>query len=344
MTRKTITRTVLLLAGIGLLGAFIYSAGPGEIIANVKRIGWGFVALMGLSLLWRSLAATGMWLLFEKEHGLSWMKVMLIRWAGEAVNSLMPFGNVGGEPVKAMLLSREMRGTEATGYVLLDKTIFFIGSVAFMTSGALIGAVILAEHPAVLLGTIGLLVPWVLTLAWIVWRQAKGDFVVQVSRVLGWVRIKLSDKTKKKLERVDGTMKQFWKRRRGRFVASLLVHSTARVLRAADVFLCVYLLGETISWTGAYFTAAAGMLVSTTFFFIPGALGASEGGHAFVFDMIGLGLTAGVTVGLVRRIRNYTLSAIGYVIFVTWPAKPDTESESKTDTETEPATATATGD
>lgn len=313
-----------MLLGIGLLGAFVWSAGPGEILANVQRIGWvGFGALMLVSFVWRSLASTGMWLLFEKERGLSWTKVMLIRWAGESLNSLLPFGNVGGEPVKAMLLGREMRGTEATGYVLLDKTVFFIGSVIFMTSGAIVGAVILADHPIVLAGTIALLVPWVGTVTWIVWRQAKGDFVVQVSKALRLVRITLSEKTKSKLVRVDDTMKTFWRERRGRFVGSLLVHLLARMLRAVDVFLCVYFLGLTISWTGAYFTAAAGMLVSATFFFIPGGLGATEGGHALVLDMIGLGVTAGVTVGLVRRIRNYAISAIGYAIFVAWPAKED---------------------
>ena len=327
VTRKTLTRAVLTLVGIAALGGFVWSAGPGAIVDNVRRIGWGFFALIAVSSVWRGFASTAMWLLFEKEHGLSWVKVMQIRWAGEALNSLMPFGNVGGEPVKAMLLGREIPGTEATGYVLLDKTIFFMGSVVFMTSGVLIGAVVLADHPAVLFGTVGLMVPWVAVLGWIVWRQAKGDFVVQVSRVLKLLRINLSEKTRAKLVRVDGTMQQFWKERRGRFLLSLSLHTIARLFRAVDVWLCVVLLGETISWSGAYFTAAVGMLVSATFFFIPGALGASEGGHAFVFDLIGLGVTAGVTVGLVRRIRNYTISAVGYAMFVAWPSKKDAAAE-----------------
>lgn len=316
-----VIRTLLLLVGVGLLAIFIWSAGPQEIANNVARIGWGFGWLLLISLVWRSLAATGMWLLFEPHHGMSWWKIMLIRWAGEAVNTLMPFGNVGGEPVKAVLLSRELGGAESAGFVLLDKTIFFIGSILFMTSGTLIGAVLLADHVEVLIGTIALLVPWVGLLGWAVWRQAKGDFVVKVSRVLALVRIKLSDKTIQKLERVDDTVSNFWRKQKGRFFLALTVHAIARLLRVADVWVCVYLLGEHIEWTGAYFTAAAGMLVSSTFFFIPGALGASEGGHGFVFKLIGLGVTAGVTVGLVRRIRNYILSAIGYAIFVGWPSE-----------------------
>lgn len=321
--RRWILRAVLALLGVGLLGGFVYSAGPGEIARNLTRIGWGFGWLVLLSLLWRSLAATGMWLLIGAEASVPWWKVMLIRTAGESLNALMPFGNVGGEPVKAVLLARELGGPKATGIVLLDKTIFFIGSLLFMTSGTVVGAFLLADHPEVLAGVVALLVPWVGMLGWIIWRQAKGDLLLQLSRLAAALRLPLGDKLKQKLERIDAVMSAFWARGKGRFLASLAVHTLARVLRAADVWLCVALLGESISWTGAYFTAAAGMLVSTTFFFIPGALGASEGGHAFVFDLIGLGVAAGVTVGLVRRIRNYFISALAYGLVVWWPdAKP----------------------
>ncbi len=316
-------RIVLALLGVGLLGGFVYSAGPTEIGRNLARIGWGFGWLVALSLLWRSLAATGMWLLIGAEARVPWWKVMLIRTAGESLNALMPFGNVGGEPIKAVLLARELGGSTATGVVLLDKTIFFVGSLLFMTSGTVVGAFVLADHPKVLAGVVALLVPWVGVLGWIVWRQARGDLLAKLAQLAAVVRLPLGDGLKEKLGRIDRVISAFWARGKGRFLASLAVHTLARVLRAADVWLCVALLGESIAWSGAYFTAAAGMLVSTTFFFIPGALGASEGGHAFVFDLIGLGVAAGVTVGLVRRIRNYFISALAYGLVVWWPdAKP----------------------
>lgn len=317
--RSVVVRALLLLVGVALLGGFVYAAGPAEIAANVATIGWGFFWLLGLSIVWRALASTGMWLLFEPEHALPWWKVMLIRSAGETVNMLTPFGNVGGEPVKALMLKRELGGARGTGYVILDKTIFFLASVVFMTSGTLVGAIVLAEHVWLLGITIAMLVPWVITLTWIVRRQVRGDFVVTLSRLLKLVRVELSEKRRQKLAIVDETMSTFWRGHKGRFFASLFIHFLGRALRAVDVWLCVYLLGESITWSGAYFSAAAGMLVSATLVFIPGGLGASEGGHAFVFEAIGLGVTAGVTVALVRRIRNYVMAAMGYPILVLWP-------------------------
>jgi len=325
--RRWLVRALLLLLGLALLGGFVYSAGPDTIARNLGRIGWGFGWLVALSLLWRSLAATGMWLLLEPHEGVPWWKVMLIRTAGESLNALMPFGNVGGEPVKAVLLARELGGPRATGVVLVDKTIFFVGSLLFMTSGTVVGAFLLADHPEVLAGVVALLVPWVGLLSWVIWRQSKGDLLAKLGRLAATLRLPLGAKIEAKLARIDELTSAFWARRRARFLASLAVHTLARVLRAADVWLCVALLGESISWSAAYFTAAAGMLVSTTFFFIPGALGASEGGHAFVFELIGLGVAAGVTVGLVRRIRNYVISVLAYGLVVWWPAaKPSGEA------------------
>lgn len=318
--RRIVVRTVLLLVGVGLLALFVRAAGLDEILANLRRIGWGFLWLLGISSVWRTFAVGGMWTLLDTEHRIPFLKLTAIRSAGESVNTLMPFGNVGGEPIKIMMLAREIGGTAATKYVVLDKTVFFLSGIAFMTSGTVVGAVLLADHLEVLLLTIAMLIPWTAVLAWIVWRQVKGDFVVKASRALRLLRIPLSDKTLGKLARIDGAVTEFWRpENRKRFAVSFVLHFIGRALRAADVWLCVWLLGESISWTGAYFSAAAGMLVSATFFFIPGALGASEGGHAFVFDLIGLGVSAGVTVGLVRRIRNYALSILGYGLVVAWP-------------------------
>jgi uncharacterized membrane protein YbhN (UPF0104 family) len=236
------------------------------------------------------------------------------------------FGNVAGEPIKAMLLKRYLGGAESTGLVLLDKTIFFVASMVFMASGTLFGVWVLADSATVVITAVALLVPWVGALSWIVWRQAKGDFIVQMSRVLRVLRIRLSDKTLAKLTRIDGLLSEFWRLHKARFALSFLAHLVGRMLRALDVWVCVMLLGLQITWYSAYFTAAAGMLISASFVFIPGGLGAFEGGQGFVFEAIGLGFSAGVTVGIIRRIRNYLIASVGYLLLVFWPAPAAPES------------------
>lgn len=325
--RSKLVRGLLLLLGIALLVGFLWAAGPAEVAANIQRVGWGFGYLILVALSWRACATTASWIIMPPEKRISWGTMFLIRSAGESVNMLSFFGNVAGEPIKAMLLKRYVGGAESTGLVLIDKTVFFVASMVFMATGTLLGVWVLGDTVSVVLTTIALLVPWVGALSWIVWRQAKGDFIIQLTRLLRLLRIRLSDKTLEKLSRIDGLLSVFWVQHKGRFLLAFLVHLMGRVLRAADVWVCVLLLGQSITWYAAYFAAAAGMLISASFVFIPGGLGAFEGGHAFVFEAIGLGFSAGVTVGVIRRIRNYLIAGVGYLLLVFWPAAAESRSE-----------------
>lgn len=312
-------KTFLTLLGVALLGAFLWGAGPAEVAKNIRTVGWGFFWLVAVALTWRACATTGSWILQSGERRVSWGKMFLIRSAGESVNMLSFFGNVAGEPIKAMLLKRDLGGAEATGLVLLDKTVFFLASMVFMVVGTLSGVWVLADTTGLVITTVALIVPWLAALSWIVWRQYKGDFVTQVMRITRIFRVKLSDKTLGKLRRIDTILAEAWRGKKSRFYLSFTAHLIGRLLRAVDVWVCVILLGEEIHLFEAYFAAASGMLSSASFVFIPGSLGAFEGGHAFVFEAIGLGFSAGLTVGILRRIRNYFIAALGYLLLVLWP-------------------------
>jgi len=312
-------KTFLTLLGVALLGGFLWGAGPAEVAKNIRTVGWGFFWLVAVALTWRACATTGSWILQSGERRVSWGKMFLIRSAGESVNMLSFFGNVAGEPIKAMLLKRDLGGAEATGLVLLDKTVFFLASMVFMVVGTLSGVWVLADTTGLVITTVALIVPWLAALSWIVWRQYKGDFVTQVMRITRIFRVKLSDKTLGKLRRIDTILAEAWRGKKSRFYLSFTAHLIGRLLRAVDVWVCVILLGEEIHLFEAYFAAASGMLSSASFVFIPGSLGAFEGGHAFVFEAIGLGFSAGLTVGILRRIRNYFIAALGYLLLVLWP-------------------------
>ncbi|MBK6809984.1 MAG: flippase-like domain-containing protein [Sandaracinaceae bacterium] len=314
-------RIALAALGVLMLSGFLWAAGPKQVADNIGQVGFGFGYLLLVTFTWRIIETTGTWVLMTPERRVGWGKLFLIRSAGESVNMLSLFGNVAGEPVKAMLLKRHLGGTESTGLVLLDKTIFFLGSMTFMTVGTVFGVWVLADRPAVVVTSLALLTPWVSVLSFAVWRQAKGDFVVQASRLVRLLRIKLSENTMAKIARVDALLSDFWRLHKARFFMSYTLHTLGRCVRAVDVWLIVFLLGKHITLQAAFFAAAAGMLASTSFVFIPGGLGAFEGGHAVVFEAIGLGLSVGVTVGILRRIRNYVMAGFGYLLLVFWPAE-----------------------
>ena len=67
-----------------------------------------------------------------------------------------------------MLLKRDLGGAEATGLVLLDKTVFFLASMVFMVVGTLSGVWVLADTTGLVITTVALIVPWLAAISWIV--------------------------------------------------------------------------------------------------------------------------------------------------------------------------------
>ncbi len=72
------------------------------------------------------------------ESRLGFARVYLVQTVGEAVNTLMPFGSLGGEPVKAMLLKRRygISYREATATLLLAQAINTLAEVPFIPAWA----------------------------------------------------------------------------------------------------------------------------------------------------------------------------------------------------------------
>jgi hypothetical protein len=63
-------------------------------------------------------------------------------------------------------------------------------------------------------------------------------------------------------------------------------------------------------WT-AFVIEGATKFIGLAFFFIPGQIGASEGAHTVIFDVLGLPAVAGFTVPFVRRIRSALVAGAG---------------------------------
>src|ERR1043166_1772152 len=132
------------LLGLALFAYFVWRAGPGEIWANVSRIGWGFagiLALGGLRFVVRALAWT---LCFEPPHRLRYRDAFTAYLIGDSAGNVRPLGLVGSEPTKVALV-RERVPLGAAVSALAVENIFYMISVAlFISCGA---AALLAAFP-----------------------------------------------------------------------------------------------------------------------------------------------------------------------------------------------------
>ena len=82
------------------------------------------------------------------------------------------------------------------------------------------------------------------------------------------------------------------------------------LLGAVEIYYTLLFLGHPISWADAWIIEAVAQLVRTGTFFIPASIGAQEGAFLLVCGAITGSPTLGVSVSVVRRLRE--------VIWIVW--------------------------
>ncbi len=311
--KKKALRVSLLLAGLAFLAGMFAYEGFGEMWGRISRVGFRIFGLMMLlSFFWNLCSTLGWWFILESPKPVSFPKLFFIRWVGESINTVTPLMNLGGEPVKMVMMRKHLAGPSAAATVIVDKTLFSIASVIHMVTGVLVGLYVFDLPSSVqwieFLLT-GLLVAGIVMLVTLI-RRGK-----TLRSVLGWgsrLGIRYKPETLEKAGKIDDEITTFYRSHRGRFWLAVTAHFTGRASRMFDLTLIGIAFGVAISPMSAYAIAAATVIVNTSFSFIPQQVGANEGGHAVLFKAIGLGWKDGLSSGVVRRVRTLVFSLMGY--------------------------------
>ena len=82
---------------------------------------------------------------------------------------------------------------------------------------------------------------------------------------------------------------------------------------AAEIYLILYWVGAAVDWPTAVALETGSVLIDGMLFFVPAKVGTQEGGKVVLFAALGLSPARGLTVGVVRRIRELTYAGLGLV-------------------------------
>ncbi|MGH8566220.1 MAG: flippase-like domain-containing protein [Gammaproteobacteria bacterium] len=264
---------------------------------------------------------------------LRWLwRLYLVRTAGEAINNVTPFGSMGGEPIKALML----KARYGVGYqdssvsLILAKTLILMALVVFLALG--FGLLLPAErlsdsYKAVAgLGLAGL---------------ATGIglfFLMQRYRISSWVGRRLGarwpgfrwERAVRLVHELDERMAGFYTAHRGRMVGAFLFALLNWLMGVGEVYVVMYLLGHPVSFVDAWIMEALVQLVRAGTSFIPSSLGAQEG----TFKVVCAALTGDPNLGLacavVRRAREVIWIAAGIGLWWTF-AGGEAEAEAPQD-------------
>ena len=286
--------------GLALATGLIAYQGFADVGQAVWNVGWGILAVSAF----RVLPIVGDGLAWKWILGPDWRgktsELILFRWIRDAVNTLLPVGQVGGDMVGARLLTfRDVPGSIAGASVLVDKTLEVFSLFFFTLTGTVV--LIAQGRSGNVLDTavIGLLVmlPLLsvfLAAQWLGLGKVIEYLLRRLTAFLGKPEQNFSGLN-------DATLRYYRDRRR--FIPGFLLHFAVWLCNAVDTWLVLRFMDAPVSLTDALIIESICQVVRSAGFAVPASAGVQEAGYMFVGTFVGLPAEAGLAISLVKRLR-----------------------------------------
>jgi putative membrane protein len=311
-----VVRTVASVAvGLALLGVLIYHADVDQIHEHMGELGfagplvllpWTLIACLD-ALGWRcTLPAAA-------AARVPFGSLVLVRMAGEAINSVTPTAAVGGEPVKAHLLRRwGVAASDSLASIVIAKTALTVSQSLFIVLGVA-ALCVRWERGGLGIGLVALLllVLAAFTMA-LVRLQRRGP----VTTVWRWARrlaprSRLVARFEPSAQAIDARLAQFYRLEGQAFWNASGWHFAGWVLGVGEVFWIMYLIGAPVGWLDALVIEALSQPIRAAAIVIPGGLGTQEWGGVALCRLLGMSEDEAATLWLLKRGRELVFDGVG---------------------------------
>ncbi|MFP4524317.1 MAG: lysylphosphatidylglycerol synthase transmembrane domain-containing protein [Candidatus Woesearchaeota archaeon] len=290
--------------GLGQALNTIWNAPLLAVIAYAA-ITFGIMALLVWR--WRVIIKT------QESHVPTFWQLFRYHLIGYAISYVTPGAKMGGEPVRAALLSRHKESfKEAGSTVFVDKSVELTTSATFFAVGA---AVLLLAHAMPTQAQELMIIMAVVLLVLIgffYYLMFTGkDFLSQLFSLTMLHKTRVGKKWVKHIKEFEQHILDFYRKDPKHFLSTVGISSLSWALMFVEYALIMVILGIpqpsvlelflVITFIGAAYIIP-----------LPMALGTLEAGQVSVFRMIGLPAAAGVGVAVVTRLKDIVLTVIGF--------------------------------
>ena len=231
----------------------------------------------------------------------------------ESADALLPLTQIGGDVIAARLLTiHGARAVDASATALVDLTLEFVTQIAFTAVGIVLLVMLNGAVEPVRWALLGLAIA-VLAAAGFLLAQRWGMFSLlelfldRMAKQLGWPALGA-------LSGLHETIISIYRRRRVVGV-SVFWHLVSWLLGTVEMWLALRFLGIDIGVGGALVIESLGQAMRSAAFLVPGALGVQEGGFLILAVHFGLAPEVGLSLSLIRRIRE---AVLGIPALVAW--------------------------
>jgi len=297
----TLFKILFAVSGILLFAYLIYKIGPERIISDINLAGSRILFLIPLAISWHFLNSMAWYkLLCRTGMKIPFIKIFINKWAAESLNSALPIGNMGGEAFRVIMLSNNMNRENALSNIVQDRVIHYVGSFFFIISGSMIGVVYLDN--------LDIKVRLVIFAAILTLLAA--FFVIRIILKKGLLRIKRKSIQKYTEAIFDDLFNNDFRTN----LSVIALNFAARLLGTVEIYLVLQFIGIPLPFTTCLLFSSFLVLINLIFFIVPGGFGILEGGQVAFMAWLGLSPVAGMSLGIIRRLRLIIIVAIGLIL------------------------------
>lgn len=298
-------KKVRILAGVTAavsLAVLVYRIGLAEIAAQLHslRAVLPIVLLAGLV---RLLLQTRAWYVALHADGIHvpQSRLLAVRLASQAAGYLSALGPVVTEPAKLVLLRNGGGMAAAVPATLVETGTYWFTTVILGLAGTCAAAFLIADARAVwAVALFGVALPLL---------AARHSLLSPLVRAAG----RRAPKWLRSAEAVEIRVRSFRDRQPRAAGRVLALDSIAQLVTLAEVAAVLWAAGIRFSALHVLALEAAGRMVKILGAWIPGRIGADEGGAAVSFALLGLPPAAGLMLVLARRVRDLLSCAAGTI-------------------------------
>lgn len=244
------------------------------------------------------------------------LRLWLVNMVGEALNVVAPFGSLGGEPFKAILLNRHYALPYRNGAasLLLIQTINSLAQVPLVVVGVILmferdilspALEATASVACVLLVAFMGLVLAALHLRWL------SHLLRFLERGRWGSRLTIALEA---LKGIEEQLAEFVREHPARFSTALVFAFGNWLCGAIELFIILHFLGAHLPFADCWLIEAIVVLVRSATFFVPGHLGVQDGAITLMCGLLAGSADIGLAVALIRRARELFWSFLGLMI------------------------------
>ncbi|HWF85496.1 MAG TPA: lysylphosphatidylglycerol synthase domain-containing protein [Vicinamibacterales bacterium] len=318
MTRKRALLVAIGFVGLGLFAQSVYMLGVERLVDGLRRVGWGFGAIVILSGA-REAARTLAWVRTVEGPRLPFARAFRARLAGEALNTLLPMGMLVGEPVKASHVAPDLPFASAFGALVVEFAFYCISLVLLLSAGTT--ALIAVADPSLRPSLIALLVVSAVVLgALLPYVRRAGRRTLERTATFSAAggRIRASIRTAvDSVQRQVAIVGRFAAEHPERVRAIVAFEIAYQVLAVAEVYFTLFLISPvqpTLAMSLVLETV--NRVITMLFKMLPMRLGVDEASSSLFAGRLDLGATTGLTLALVRKLRMLFWGGIGLLFLL----------------------------